>query len=100
MRSASVCTLNISVCLIFPPAVLKFGAQKIFCDLKKKICRNKNSTDVSYKNVLIKMRNGWKYKISIVSLISKARGPAQSRYPKLELNPVESTVIWKATSTI
>lgn len=96
----SVCTLNSSVCLISPPVVVKFSAHNVFCDLKNKICRNKIATDVSYKNVLIKMRNGCRYKVSTVSLVSKARKIAQSRYPELELNPVEGTVNWKATRTI
>lgn len=82
----SVCTLNSSVCLIFPPVVLKFSAQNIYCELKKKIQRTKIATDVSYKNVLIKMRNGCRYEVSTVSLVSKARRIAQGRYPELELN--------------
>lgn len=42
----SVCTLNGSVCLIFPPVVLKFNAQNIYCELKNKMWRNKIATDV------------------------------------------------------
>lgn len=46
------------------------------------------------------MRNGCRYKVSVVSLVSKARRMAQSRYPELELNLVESTVNWKVSRTI
>lgn len=88
------------MCLIFPPVVLRFGAQNIYCELNSKTQRNKIASDVSYKNVLIKMRNGCRCKVSIVSLLSKARTMAQSRYPELGLNPVESTVNWEVASTI